>query len=479
MHQKRDMDNCYRPQYHFTPPSGWMNDPNGLVWHDGKYHLYYQWNPHSTCWDSMHWGHAVSDDLIGWQDRPQVFEPEARQTDYFSGSAVYDQNNTSGFFDTQPSGGLVAVYTHRDKARQEQAIAYSSDKGDSFVLYDGNPVIANPGVPDFRDPKAFWMEKTKCWHIIMARGDLLEFYASHDLKVWEKTGDFGTSYGLHTGFWECPDMFPLKPEGETTEKWIIMAGDSPSSRTQYFIGHFDGKTFTCDDSPDVIRLTDFGYDNYSGQTYNDTPDGRRIQIAWLNSTRLWNCTPTDTWRGMYSIPRELSLQCKDNEYQLYSMPVKEIERYRTDLFSYSGSLADGLTALPFQGRCLDIDLTLRLKDANRAGIALAMDGPEMLEIGYDDIRGRVYVDRSRAGNINFPGCGCVLPLRAEAPAKLSGGEIKLRILLDRCSVEVFINGGERCISSLFYPIREGKIAMLFADGSVYADARAWIMKPIW
>ena len=454
-----------------------MNDPNGLIYHNGTYHLYYQWNPYSIEWDSMHWGHATSRDLLHWKDEPAAFCPEGPDTDYWSGSIVFDRKNTCGRFGDE--GGLVAVYTHRTNGIQEQHVAFSSDGGKTFLPYENNPVIPNCGVADFRDPKVFWMDLDSHWHLVLAKYDTLVFYRSQNLLEWEETGKFGAGYGLHAGFWECPDLYPLRVEETGEIKWILQCGDSPASRTQYFIGDFDGKCFCCSDKPGSVRLLDYGYENYSGVTYSNVPDSRRIFVGWLNGTWLWNCTPTKGWRGVFSFPREMKLVNRRGKTILSQRPIKEIENLYRKSFSDSYNLAEGLLPLPLEGNCLDIRLVLRAEDGSlSAGVILSAMGGDGLKIGVDFERHRLFVDRRDGCRDDFLQSNQVFCKRIEAPLEFEK-EVDLRIIFDRSVAEIFACDGTVCISALYFSKRSADKCMIFSNGNVRADIDMSQMATIW
>lgn len=303
----------FRPGFHFSPPTSWANDPNGLVYYEGSYHLFYQYHPYSNKWGPMHWGHAISEDLIHWQHAPIALFPDEHGA-IFSGCCVVDWNNSSGLF--KDSHGLVAIFTHADihpetgQPRQRQSLAYSSDKGQTWQKYNGNPVLAENDLIDFRDPKVFWHAQSKRWIMAIVAGDHVRFYASDNLREWSLTGKFGREEGSHDGVWECPDLFQLPADDTGRSKWvlIISIGDNPNcpegSRTQYFIGEFDGKTFINDNPSDHILWLDYGRDNYAGVTWSDIPeqDGRRVIIGWMSNWKYANETPTYSWRGAMTLP---------------------------------------------------------------------------------------------------------------------------------------------------------------------------------
>jgi fructan beta-fructosidase len=326
----------YRPQFHFTPEEKWMNDPNGLVYNNGVYHLFYQYHPDSTVWGPMHWGHAVSEDMMKWHHKPVALFPDEHGF-IFSGSAVIDQNNTAGF-GTDDNPAMVAIFTYHNMAGEQagtkdfqtQGIAYSLDNGDSWTKYEGNPVVENTGIKDFRDPKVFWNEQEKNWTMLLVAGDHLQIWSSPNLKTWKKVSEFGKDTGAHGGVWECPDLFPLKIEGSDEVKWVLLISINPGapnggSGTQYFIGDFDGKTFTTDQTEN--RWIDLGRDNYAGVTYNEAPNNERIFIGWMSNWDYAGDTPTEKWRSAMTVPRELTLRKVGDDVSLFNYPVTAFEKY--------------------------------------------------------------------------------------------------------------------------------------------------------
>ena len=334
----------HRPQFHFSPAAQWMNDPNGMVYYEGEYHLFFQHYPDSNVWGPMHWGHAVSPDLVRWEELPIALYPD--DLGYiFSGSAVIDWKNTSGF-GTDDSPPMVAIFTHHDPVGEKdpgndrfqyQSLAYSTDNGRSWTKYAGNPVIANPGIRDFRDPKVFWDEYSKQWVMVFAAYDHIKVYGSSDLKGWYHLSDFGAGLGAHGGVWECPDLFPLVDEESGEKKWVLLVSINPGgpnggSATQYFIGDFDGRKFIPDSQYDSEEATwlDHGRDNYAGVTWSDIPesDGRRLFIGWMSNWDYAQVVPTYQWRSAMTLPRELKLHSTDNGYRLTSHPVEELQTLR-------------------------------------------------------------------------------------------------------------------------------------------------------
>src|SRR5690606_13223753 len=309
----------HRPQTHFSPKETWINDPNGMVYFAGTYHLFYQHYPDSTVWGPMHWGHATSTDLVHWKHQPIALYPDSLGY-IFSGSAVVDSNNTSGF-GKDGRIPLVAIFTHHDpKAREagknnyeNQSIAYSLDSGKTWTKYAHNPVVRNPGIVDFRDPKVTWYEPDKKWIMTLATKDRITFFSSKNLKEWTKESEFGEKLGVHTGVWECPDLFPMNYNGETIWILIVSIGDggpNGGSATQYFTGHFDGQKFIASDS--TIKWIDYGPDNYAGVTWSNTGD-RKIFLGWMSNWRYASRVPTVKWRSAMTILRDLSLEKIDGK----------------------------------------------------------------------------------------------------------------------------------------------------------------------
>src|SRR5688572_4628821 len=350
----------YRPQFHFTPKARWMNDPNGMVYYEGEYHLFYQYYPDGDVWGPMHWGHTVTTDLVVWEHLPIALYPDSLGM-IFSGSAVVDEKNSSGFGSTD-SPPLVAVFTYHDAVKekegrsdyQTQGIAYSLDKGRSWKKYDKNPVIANPGVRDFRDPKVFWHEESKQWIMTLVAADHAELYGSADLKLWTKLSEFGKEYGNHGGVWECPDLFQLPVEGEGIQKWVMIININPGapnggSGTQYFVGEFDGKKFTSDTEQARTSWLDYGPDDYAGITWSNAPDGRKIFMGWMNNWSYAQVVPTSPWRGGTTVARDLSLVRIDGSLYVKSVVAVELEKliaevktFQTIVVTDSVDLTDSL-----------------------------------------------------------------------------------------------------------------------------------------
>ena len=452
------------PLYHFTPPENFMNDPNGLVFFDGEYHLFYQHNPFGDVWGHMSWGHAVSHDLIRWEHLPVALNEEDGVM-IFSGSAVVDWQNTSGFGnDNHPP--LIAIYTGHSEAEQNQNIAYSIDRGRAWVKYDSNPVLSI-GARDFRDPKVFWYEPTQQWIMVTVLSDQykVRFDGSPDLKHWTHLSDFGPS-GAVDGIWECPDLFPLAVEGQPERnKWVLKVDALKGTGAQYFIGEFNGTRFINDASENQILRVDHGSDFYAAQSWSDVPNGRRLWIAWLNNWHYANVIPTSPWRGLFSIPRELSLRRYPEGLRLIQKPIEELNTLRQSLYHAMEADTDivnsQLAKLEIE-TAAEIQVEVTLGKASGFGIKICMDDAEETVIGYDAQLQEVFLDRRRSGNSAF---SAEFADVHRAPLALEQGKINLNIFVDSCSVEVFANHGLVVITDLIFPTTQNTTLQFYArDG---------------
>ena len=444
----------YRPDYHFTPALHWMNDPNGLVYYKGEYHLFYQYNPNGNTWGPMNWGHAVSTDLFNWQDLPIALSPDNSGT-IFSGSAVVDASNTSGF-KAGSEDPIVAVYTSAGE-RQSQCIAYSIDKGRTWTKYVNNPVLSNPGIPDFRDPKVSWLSDQNKWLMALATGNKISFYSSPDLKDWTFESDFGAGIGAHGGVWECPDLFQLTEEGTNVKKWVLLVSINPGgpnggSATQYFIGDFDGSKFTPDTN--TSSWIDSGTDNYAGVTYSNIPitDGRRIMIGWMSNWNYAGQVPTSSWRSTNTVPRAITLVKRGSNFGLRFNPVTELNTYInktvTTLTQKSNVLEltnndivkSGSYQLSFNVDFTLLD-TLKLSTGNMAA---------RMSIIFDKKYGAVTIDRSRSGIVNFNNQFANSSMYQSFKIGVDN-KLDIRMLVDKTSIELFWNNGEGVMTTLFFP----------------------------
>ncbi len=448
----------YRPIFHFSPKKGWMNDPNGLIYLDGEYHLFFQHYPDTTIWGPMHWGHAVSKDLLNWEELPIAIYPDSLGY-IFSGSAVYDAENSSGLGTTE-NPPLVAIYTYHDMVGersgktdyQKQAIAFSLDKGRTWNKYEGNPVLPNQGIKDFRDPKVSQVTRpdgSKHWVMTLAVRDRIQFYGSDDLKKWIFLSEFGQGIGAHGGVWECPDLLPMTaPDG--SKKWVLLVSLNPGgpqkgSATQYFIGDFQNGSFTPDDS--MIRWLDYGPDNYAGVSWSNLPteQNRTLFIGWMSNWLYSQVVPTTNWRSALTIPRELSLFEVKGTLLLKSAPAKELESLHSPDFEGTGN--------PILFPSPSIELIAKVEDDENFVLTFSNELGEEVMVSKEF--GLVSIDRSRAGKSDFH-----QDFAAIHSAPMSWEAKEIRIFLDASSIEVFINNGELVMTSLLFPNSPWKKAEL-------------------
>jgi fructan beta-fructosidase len=458
-----------RPRYHFTPPQNFMNDPNGLVFYDGEYHLFYQHNPFGNVWGHMSWGHALSRDLVHWEYLP-VALPEEDGIMIFSGSAVVDRHNTSGF-GTDDTSPLIAIYTGHTDVEQTQNIAFSIDRGRTWTKYPGNPVLAI-GAREFRDPKVFWHEPTNQWIMVtvLANEHKVRFDGSPDLKYWTHLSDFGPA-GATDGWWECPDLFPLRVDnGPETTKWVLKLDVLKSIGAQYFIGEFDGRRFISDGESDRILRVDYGSDFYAAQSWSDEPHGRRIWIGWLNNWHYANDIPTSPWRGLVSIPRELHLRRHPEGYRLVQQPVEELKQLRRSLYHITDSNMDAINSQLAETQvdlALEIQVDFVIGTAREFGVQIYTGQGEETLTGYDAQTQALFVDRRRSGDNSFSEMFSGIHRGHLQPEQ---GKIKLHIFVDTCSVEVFGNDGRTGISDLIFPHSPNARLEFYArEGDVHID----------
>ena len=423
----------YRPSYHHAPERGWMNDPNGLFFKDGVWHLYYQYNPYGSMWGNMHWAHSTSTDLVHWQQQPVALAPDAWGT-MFSGSCVVDHNNTAGF----GKDAIISMYTSSRPTPfggdvQAQCIAYSNDGGKTFTKYVGNPVITDEK-KDFRDPHVFWNEEAGFWNMILAAGQEMQIYSSANLKDWKYESSFGHEYGNHGGVWECPDLMKMKVRGTEKEKWMLICNINPGgpfggSAAQYFIGQFDGHKFTCEDEPSETKWMDYGKDHYATVTFDNAPDGRRCAIAWMSNWQYANQVPTMQYRSANSIVRDLGLFEYKGETYCSVLPAKEMTAARGAKVGAPTEACE--IVVDIKG---DAQITLR----NAKG--------EKVVMTYDDAEETFDMDRRHSGNVSFSDAFSVV-----TSSPTYGKVRQLRIFVDRCSVEAFDGDGKMCMTNLVFP----------------------------
>lgn len=456
-----DSNEKHRPAYHFSPKHGWKNDPNGMVYNNGKYHLFYQHNPYASVWGNMHWGHAISEDLTRWEHQPIAIAPDSIGA-IFSGSMVIDKDNTAGF----GKNAMIAIYTSANE-KQTQSIAYSLDNGLTFTKYNGNPVLSDPSIIDFRDPKIFWHKATQKWVMSLATSQTITFYGSSNLKKWEKLSEFGENIGAHGGVWECPDLFPLSYNGQT--KWVLLVSINPGgpnggSATQYFIGNFDGKTFKADNLSYPIWL-DYGRDNYAGVTWSGTPNNRSIFIGWMSNWDYAEKVPTLNFKSASTLPRELKLMHNGKHLIVNNFPVKEIynlrkESKRIQDISVSESYTIDKIFKKNEG-AYEIEMTIGLKEVNDFSFKLMNRMKEELDFSFKINMGELHIDRSKSGLTDFSSKFSAEVIKAPLIKK---DVYKIRLFIDNASSELFINDGEIVSTNIIFP-SEPYNSLLF-DGKI-------------
>ncbi len=487
----------YRPQFHFSPRENWMNNPNGMVFHEGEYHLFYQYYPDSTIWGPMHWGHAVSSDLVRWEHLPIALYPD--EIGYiFSGCVVVDQNNTSGFGVNGPP--LVAIFTQslrdEDGKSQVQSLAYSNDKGRTWTKYDSNPVL-DEDLRAFRGPKVFWHEATKKWIMSIvaspSRDDLtpdrVHFYSSKNLKNWTFENAFGEKYGAHAGKWECPDLFQLKVKNTRETKWVLIVSINPrgpygGSGTQYFIGDFDGKTFSCDAHPDDTYWLDYGRDNHAGVTWSGIPesDGRRLFIGWMSNWDYAQLVPTERWRGAMTIPRELGLYFHDDKYYLTQKPARELSSLRTEEVKLEPKMVtkryDLLKDVRNKNGLYEVILKFRRPEKNSVKIWYSKDIYSFLAFGAVPQKNRIYVNRGNSGVVSFHE---KFGNPRWASTFTNPDTINLHAFIDKSSLELFSDQGMSVMSDLFFPAETFDNLMLYADNNEIEllEGSVYVLNSIW
>jgi fructan beta-fructosidase len=465
----------WRPRVHFSAQTNWINDPNGLIWHDGEFHLFFQYNPQGTDWGHMSWGHAVSSDLVIWHELPIALH-EDDESMVFSGSVVLDVRNTSGFGtdDIQP---LVAIFTScpHGGGRQVQSLAFSTDRGRTWTKYIDNPVLSAE-VDDFRDPKVFWDAVRDRWLMVIALPveRRIRFYASSNLRQWVHLSDFGPA-GATQGVWECPDLFALPVEGDPHRQvWVLLVSLNPGgpaggSGTQWFLGDFDGTTFTplSSDAPEdpSVEWLDHGADCYAAVTFNDVPAGRRVALGWMSNWEYARDLPTTGWKGAMTIPRELSLRTGPGGIRLCSSPVEQLSTMRG---SPVVSLIDvdvdvdrvGVVGVDASGTALDIELVFE-PTSGTSGLDVRVGEGERTRIGYAAETGVLFIDRTRAHSNALAGLQTI----QKVSVPLLAGAVHLRVILDSCSVEVFAQDGSHVLTDLIFPSATSTGMALFSEGS--------------
>lgn len=468
----------HRPNFHFSPPANWMNDPNGMVYFEGEYHLFYQYYPEATVWGPMHWGHAVSKDLVHWEHLPIALYPDALGL-IFSGSTVVDWHNASGF-GVNGKPPLVAIFTQHlmegEKSGrtdfQYQSVAYSNDRGRTWTMYKGNPVIPNTEkIKDFRDPKVVWDESSKQWIMVFAAQDHVKFWGSRDLKNWKFLSNFGKEWGTHGGVWECPDLFPIQVEGTSEKKWVLLqslnpGGPNGGSGTQYFVGNFDGSKFQLD--PEFAKNVehgkavwlDWGRDNYAGVTWSDVPkaDGRRIFMGWMSNWDYAMVVPTEKWRSAMTLPRSLELHKSGNAYRIHSVPVKELAALRASKKTIPSQTLEGeldlSKLLKINAKGVELELEIDILNSSKPEIAVVLSNTknEFYEVGFDAAKNEFYSDRTKSGPLAFS--DKFASKRHLAKRTGTSKSLKLHLFFDVASCELFADEGEMALTDIFFPTED-------------------------
>lgn len=467
-----DMANkeSFRPVYHHTPAYGWMNDPNGMFYKDGVYHLYFQYNPYGAVWGNMHWGHSTSTDLMHWKFEGCAIVPDAWGA-IFSGSCVVDHENTAGF----GKEAVVAFYTSAKSTPwgdiQMQSMAYSLDNGKTFTKYEGNPILTS-SEKDFRDPKVFWYVPGKHWVMILAVGQHMEIYSSVNLKEWKKESEFGAMQGAHGGVWECPDLVEIPVEGTREKKWVLICNLNPGgpfggSAAQYFVGSFDGKKFV-NESPTQTKWMDWGKDNYATVTWNNAPDGRCIALGWMSNWQYANNVPTRQYRSANTLARDLTLYREGQELYLKSTPSSEVKKARgkkVSIPSFKVSEKHEMVNL-FEEKqgAYEVEIVIQNAGASKIAFSLLNDKGEKVSMYYDLNRKQFVMDRSESGKVDF---SKDFPAVTVAPVNVDK-ELTLRLFVDRSSIEAFGEDGKFVMTNLVFP-SQPYVKMCFeADKNGYA-----------
>lgn len=413
----------FRPIYHHTPAYGWMNDPNGMFYKDGVWHLYYQYNPYGSQWENMTWAHSTSTDLMHWKNQGEAILPDALGT-IFSGNSVVDKENTAGF----GKDAIVAFYTSAGAA-QTQSIAYSTDNGETFKKYANNPILTSD-VPDFRDPNVFWNEEVKHWNLILAAGQQMNIYSSKNLKDWKYESSFGEGYGNHGGVWECPDLLKMG------DKWVLICNINPGgpfggSATQYFVGSFDGHKFTCESKPEVTKWMDYGKDHYATVSFSNAPDGRIVVLPWMSNWQYANQVPTQQFRSANGLPRDLGLYSYNGEDYVSVKPSPEV------FAAFEKKPSGRLQPAAY------IEVT-NIK--SNASIVLSNDKGERVTMVYDGKNATFSMDRTESGVTDFHS-----DFKAKTVAPTNGVIKSMQIFIDRCSIEAFDTEGKVAMTNLVFP----------------------------
>lgn len=467
----------YRPQFHFTPERNWMNDPNGLVFYKGQYHLFYQYNPFANVWGHMSWGHAVSKDLIHWKQLPVALEEE-NGIMIFSGSAVVDTKNSSGLGSIQ-NPPLVAIYTGSTDTLQTQNLAYSTDNGLLWTKYKSNPVL-NENKKDFRDPNVFWYAPEKKWIMSLSYPTThqIAFYSSVNLRDWKQVGIFGPA-GDTTGVWECPDLMRVPIYDQPgSYKWVLLT--SQNATMQYFVGNFDGKNFTSETPNGTTLKPDYGTDYYAAIAYHSNPIEKPVSIGWVNNWNYANQIPTYPWKGAASLPRTLQLKKINDVWQLIQQPVAALATLRKQPVIYSNKKINKTTELlPFKGNVWESEIIMQPAATGETGLQLAVGNGLALNISYNAAAKQLVINRNNTPDY-FSAAFAARPTSI-APVRLLNNELKLQVFFDKSIVEVFVNNGEQVLTVQVFPAEENNGVALYSTGenALFKRVTFWPMKSIW
>ena len=464
----------YRPQFHFTPKAHWMNDPNGLIYNEGVYHLFFQYYPGATVWGPMHWGHATSTDMMHWTEQPIALYPDSLGY-IFSGSAVLDKNNTSGF-GKDGKIPIVAIFTYHDPVGekagtnkyQSQAIAYSLDNGKSWTKYKNNPVLKNPGIADFRDPKVMWYDPGKKWIMTLAIKDHIGFFSSADLKNWKQESEFGKELGAHGGVWECPDLISFNNSGKET--WVLIVNLNPGgpnggSATQYFVGDFNGKEFTA--SQTNTKWLDYGPDEYAGVTWSNVGN-RKIFFGWMSNWLYGTVVPTQKWRSAMTIPRELNLRKVGDEIYVTSIPSPELKKIQSVKFTF----ANVPIIRPWLLRTKEgyLGVPCRMDASLHVGadftIVLSNDQNEETTIGYNKSTNEFYIDRTKSGRVDFHK---EFAAKHIAPRMVDSLKMNLTLVIDVSSIEFFADDGLTVMTEIVFPSKAYQKIVFSSPGATMVE----------
>jgi len=485
--QNKQYTEKYRPGFHFTPAVNWTNDPNGLIYYKGKYHLFYQHNPFGNIWGHMSWGHAVSTDLVHWKHLP-VAIPEEKGTMIFSGSAVIDEHNTSGLAVKSGDIPMIAIYTghyiadssHPDDYLQSQQLAYSVDGGQTWKKYKGNPIL-DQHKKDFRDPCVFWYAPQKKWvmAVVLPHEHIVQFYGSPNLINWKHLSDFGPA-GDIKDIWECPSLLQVPVAGsKAKKKWVLF--NSQQTTMQYFVGEFDGTKFISENPPADIYRPDYGPDYYAGITYNHLPaDHAPVLLGWANNWSYANDIPTNPWKSMMSLPRQLSLKKINNAWILYQQPVAAIYKLRGQAWQESKLNVEKEDSLPVNSQQCEIEMEWQPAANTFSGIYLAAGKTNRLVIGYDAKEQKLFMNREEAGyssfNKNFQRLS-----NYNTKISLKNKQLRLHIFFDKSIVEVFANDGETVMTMQIFPEEAYNGITLYTErgANLFKSVKIWEMQSAW